>query len=112
MLRSRQNEHAMVIKRASLIAQRLNSIELGIEKSLMISSLKRRLQCGIVRFVYIKKSGEIRNAIGTLDRVILKAKIKGNGNSPEKHGCCCYFDIEQGNFRSFRWENLIVVYPN
>lgn len=112
MLRSRQNESAMIIRRASAIAQKLNSVELGVEKSLMITDLKRRLRFGVVRFLFQKSDGSLRLAFGTLDRVLLRSKIKGTGVSPEKHGCCCFFDVEKGEFRSFRWENLIAVYRN
>lgn len=102
----------MTAKRATAIAKSLHSVEMGIEKALLISTLKKRLQMGVVRFAYLKKDGSIREAIGTMDKVILKAKVKGTGVSPEKYQCCCYFDIEKGAFRSFRWQNLIAVFRN
>ena len=112
MITPRNNFSMMTAKRATAIAQSLHSVEIGIEKALMISALKRRLQTGVVRFAYQKKDGSIREAFGTLDKVVIKAKVKGTGISPEKYQCCCYFDIEMGAFRSFRWENLIAVFRN
>lgn len=112
MIRQSNNNSMMLAKRAMAIAKKLNSVEMGVEKSLLISALKRRLQMGVVRFAYQKKDGTIREAFGTLDRVIIKAKVKGTGTSPEEYQCCCYFDIEKGAFRSFRWENLIAIFRN
>ena len=41
--------------------------------------------------------------------LIEEAKLNGRGTSPENHGCTCYWSMEKGGFRSFRWENLIAV---
>lgn len=97
------------IARAKYIAKKLDSIELGIEKAMMIADLKDKLRSGVAKFAYIKKSGEIRLAYGTLDRKIIKELIIGTGVSQEKHHVCAYWDLI-GGWRSFRWENLIAVY--
>ena len=65
-------------------------------------------------FVYLKvaKPGqpqEVREAFGSLNPALCGKHINGRGTSPENHGCTCYWDMEKGGFRSFRWENLIAV---
>ena len=64
---------------------------------------------GVCHFIYKKKSGECREAFGTLDRGVLNATLKGTGNSPETWGCCYYHDTIKGGARSFKWENLVAV---
>jgi predicted amidohydrolase len=44
-----------------------------------------------------------------LNAAICGKHINGRGISPENWGCCCYWDMEKGGFRSFRWANIIAV---
>ena len=55
------------------------------------------LQEGVVNFIYKKKDGSIRKAIGTLKDM----NIKSN-----KSDTISYFDIEKKGFRSFKLDNL------
>ena len=57
----------------------------------------------------MKANGEVREAFGTLNAAICGKHINGRGISPENWGCCCYWDMEKGGFRSFRWANIIAV---
>lgn len=61
---------AIVVKgatsvRATVIANRTKSDELGIIKAMMIETLKTKLQNGIAHFTFIKKNGELRECWGT-----------------------------------------------
>ena len=61
---------AIVIKsatsvRATVIANRTKSDEMGVMKALMIENLKTKLQNGIAHFTFIKKNGELRECWGT-----------------------------------------------
>ena len=58
---------------------------------------------------YWKKDGSVREAFGTLNAALCGKHINGRGQSPESWGCSCYFDIEKGQFRSFRWANIIDI---
>ena len=102
-------------KRANVIAQRTGSIELGIMKSLMIALLKEKMYNGIAHFSYLKKSKngekpEVREAWGTLQTALVRAKTNGKGYNKEVDNVVAYFDIEKGAWRSFRYENLIQVF--
>lgn len=55
------------------------------------------LQEGVVNFIYKKKDGSIRKAIGTLKDMNVKFK---------KPDIISYFDIEKKGFRSFKLDNL------
>ena len=41
---------------------------------------------------------------------IAKAKTNGRGESRESFATTAYFDVEKGEWRSFRWETLIKVF--
>lgn len=81
----------------------------GMSIALLIEEAKRQMRNGVCHFVYQKKDGSIREAFGTLDRGVLRATLKGTGESPESWGCCYYHDTLKGGARSFRWANLIAV---
>lgn len=45
------------VVRATVIAQRTNSEEIGIIKAMMIAQLKEKLANGVAHFIFIKKNG-------------------------------------------------------
>lgn len=106
----------------SLVATHINTITaktgsslMGVSKALLIEEAKRQMRTTSgCHFVYLKKTDknghqEAREAFGTLNEAICGKHINGRGSSPENWGCTCYWDMEKGGFRSFRWENLIAV---
>lgn len=98
------------MRRVSVIAQRTNSMEMGVIKAMMIETLKAKLQSGIAHFTYMKKNGEIREAWGTTCSNLMKAKVYGGGIRKDFVNCVVYWDVEVGDFRSLRFENLVKVY--
>ena len=98
------------MRRATVIAQRTNSIEMGIIKAIQIETLKAKLQSGVAHFEYMKKNGEIREAWGTTCSHLMKAKVYGGGIRKDFVNCVVYWDVEVGDFRSLRFENLVKVY--
>ena len=100
----------MTAQRAKVIAFRTNSIDNGIVKAAMINELKTKLANGIAHFAFVKKNGEIREAWGTTMGNIASAKTNGRGESRENYATTAYFDVEKGEWRSFRWETLIKVF--
>lgn len=106
---------ALVLKnttltRASVIAQRSQSEEIGIIKAMMIEQLKDKLANGVAHFIYLKKNGELREAWGTTQSNIARAKTNGRGVNRELYKTTAYFDVEKGEWRSFRWETLVQVF--
>lgn len=97
-------------KRATVIATRTQSSEIGIMKSMLIDTLKAKLSSGIAHFIFKKKDGSFREAWGTTQRNIASSKTNGRGSSRECFATTAYFDVEAGEWRSFRWENLVQVF--
>ncbi|MDO5420600.1 MAG: SH3 beta-barrel fold-containing protein [Bacteroides sp.] len=93
-----------------MIATRTESSEMGMIKAMMIDLLKTKLANGIAHFIFKKKDGSYREAWGTTQSNIANAKINGRGVSREMYATTAYFDVECGQWRSFRWENLIQVF--
>ena len=105
---------AIVVKgttavRATVIANRTKSDEMGVMKALMIDNLKTKLQNGIAHFTFIKKNGELRECWGTTQPNLAKAKTN-NGESRENYCTTAFYDVEKGAWRSFRWESLVEVF--
>ena len=96
--------------RATVIATRTQSNEMAVMKAMLIDTLKVKLANGIAHFIFKKKDGRYREAWGTTQSNIAKAKINGNGVSREAYKTTAYFDVECGAWRSFRWENLVQVF--
>ena len=102
--------NAKTTVRASVIAQRTQSDVMGIVKAMMIENLKAQMMQGVAHFAFCKKDGSIREAWGTIQNNITKAKTNGRGVNREQYATCAFFDIEKGEWRSFRWETLVKVF--
>lgn len=101
--------NALVARHIEAITIKTGSALMGVSKALLIEEAKRQMRNGVCHFIYVKKNGEVREAMGTLDRSVLHATLKGTGESPESWGCCYYHDVIKGGARSFRWANLLAV---
>lgn len=99
----------MTAKRIEVIAKRNgNDLFDALSKSLLIARLREKLQNGIAHFAYKKLDGTTREAFGTTLSQLVGKHIKG-GNNSSHFGTLSYFDVEKGDFRSFRLENIIAV---
>ena len=96
--------------RATVIATRTDSEEMGIMKAMLIDTLKAKLSSGIAHFIFKKKDGSLREAWGTTQSALANAKTNGRGKSRECFKTTAYFDVEVCQWRSFRWENLVQVF--
>ncbi len=97
-------------RRASVIAARTKDTVMGIIKAEMINTLKAKMQNGVAHFIFMKKNGQLREAWGTTAHSLMKAKINGNGYDRDSVKCVAFFDVERGEFRSLRFENLVKVF--
>lgn len=98
----------MTIIRANVIAQRTNSMEVGLVKAMMIERLKDKLK-NLAHFYFQKKNGEIREAWGTTNPALAKAMTNGRGESRERYGTTAFYDVTIGQWRSLRWESILKV---
>lgn len=96
--------------RMAVIAARTGSELMAGAKAMMIESLKEKLRNGVAHFVFIKKNGEVREAFGTTNAAVAAKYTNGNGISREYFKTTAFFDIEKGEWRSFRWESIVKVF--
>lgn len=101
--------NALVARHIQVISAKTGSTLMGASKAFLIEEAKRQMRSGVCHFIYLKKNGDVREAMGTLSRPVLNATLKGTGESPETWGCCYYHDVIKGAARSFRWQNLVAV---
>ena len=90
--------------RMNVIAERTQNLLVAGAKAMMIQNLKEKLRNGVAHFIFIKKNGEVREAFGTTNAAVAAKYTNGNGISREYFKTTAYFDIEKGEWRSFRWE--------
>ena len=95
--------------RMMVILQRTGSDLAAGAKAMMIENLKTKMANGIAHFAFQKKDGSIRECFGTIQANIAAAKTNGNGISREYFKTTAFFDVEKGEWRSFRWESLLWV---
>ena len=96
--------------RMNVIAERTQNLLMAGAKAMMIESLKEKLRNGVAHFIFIKKNGEVREAFGTTNAAVAAKYTNGNGISREHFKTTAYFDIEKGQWRSFRWESIVKVF--
>lgn len=102
--------NSSTVARATVIADRAKSEEIGIIKAMMIDTLKAKLANGVAHFIFLKKDGTVREAWGTTQPNLAAAKTNGRGESRELYKTTAYYDVEKGEWRSFRWETLVQVF--
>jgi len=97
------------IERANLIAERTGSLEVGIAKALMIEQLESKLADNqLCHILFVKRDGSLREMYCSTNPSLCSKHIKGVGR--EHYGTKVVFDVEKGEFRSFRLESLIKVF--
>ncbi len=101
--------NALVARHIEVISRKTGSALMGTSKALLIEEAKRQMREGVCHFIYMKKDGSVREAMGTLAKPILNATLQGTGISPETWGACFYHDCIRGGARSFLWQNLVAV---
>ena len=96
--------------RATVISQRVkNDFVTGMQVA-KLSELKARMRREVVKFAYLKKSGEVRIAYGTMMPALVGDHINGRGMCGDVRKVCTYFDVERGQFRCFQMQALIQIW--
>ena len=96
--------------RAEVIASRVeNDFVMGLQVA-KLNELKARMRREVVKFAYLKKSGEIRIAYGTMMPALVGDHINGRGVCGDARKVCTYFDVECGQFRCFQMQALIKIW--
>ena len=96
--------------RAAVISQRVeNDFVTGLQVA-KLNELKARMRREVVKFAYLKKSGEVRIAYGTMMPALVGDHINGRGICGDARKVCTYYDVERGNFRCFQMQALIKIF--
>ena len=95
------------IERANLIAERTGSLEVGIAKAMMLEQLESKLN-GIAHIIFQKRDLSYREMFCTTNPSLCSKHVKGVRR--EHYGTKIVFDVEKGEFRSFRYESIIKVF--
>lgn len=96
--------------RTAVISQRVESDFVAGLQVAKINELKSRMRREVVKFAYLKKSGEIRIAYGTMMPALVGDHINGRGVCGDARKVCTYFDVERGQFRCFQMQALIKIF--
>ena len=97
------------IERANLIAERTGSLEIGLAKALLIEQLEAKLADNqLCRILFVKRDGSLREMFCSTNPSLCSKHVKGV--SREHFGTKVVFDVEKGEFRSFRLESIVKVY--
>ncbi len=101
-------------QRALVIATRTNATTpaeymVAGAKAAMVAELKKRMQTSVVEFYFTKRDGTLRNAFGTTMPSLATKHINGRGIPRESVKTTPFFCVESGEWRSFRWENIVKV---
>lgn len=70
--------------------------------------LKAQMKSRIVKFYFIKVSGEIREAYGSLAESIIPT-IEGDSSRKQNDTCQTYYDCEKEAWRCFKKANLLRI---
>ena len=96
--------------RAAVISERVeNDFVTGMQVA-KLNELKSRMRREVVKFAYLKKSGEVRIAYGTMMPALVGEHINGRGSCGDVRKVCTYFDVEQGQFRCFQLQALVQIW--
>ena len=97
------------VERANIIAQRIGSLEIAIVKAMMLEQLDAKLADNqLAHIIFQKKNGSLREMWCTTNPSLCSKHVKGVHR--EHYGTKVVFDVEKGEFRSFRFESIIKVF--
>ena len=96
--------------RAAVISQRVESDFVAGLQVAKFNELKSRMRREVVKFAYLKKSGEIRIAYGTMMPALVGDHINGRGVCGDVRKVCTYFDVERRQFRCFQLQSLVKIF--
>ena len=98
------------IYRAAVISERVESDFVTGMQVAKLNELKSRMRREVVKFAYLKKSGEVRIAYGTMMPSLVGEHINGRGSCGDARKVCTYFDVERGLFRCFQLQALVQIW--
>ena len=97
------------VERANIIAQRIGSLEIALVKAMMLEQLEAKLADNqLCHILFQKRDGSLREMWCSTNPSLCSKHVKGVHR--EHFGTKVVFDVEKGEFRSFRLESIVKVY--
>ena len=78
-----------------------------LKKAWKLLKLKIQMKTRTVQFFFMKVSGEVRQAFGTMKDNVIADKMKGGDTRKKNEHLFTYWDCEKQEFRSFKKFNLL-----
>ena len=98
---------------AKNIVKNNSDVYTATAKAIELETLKKRMMRGeCVKFAYMKLNGEVRIAVGTLQKDSVEANVNGNGIPKRYYGLFAYLDLEKMSWRGFKEERFIGTVEN
>ena len=106
-----KEQMSYVMRMAWFIAKETGtSISYGLKQAWKNFKLQLALKKEVVSFTYLKISGGIRTAKGTLCGDFVPGGFSASGTTRKQNdGVLCYYDMVKNGWRSFRKANLVSV---
>lgn len=105
------NFRSRVMKYAHQLAKSTkNSWKICMLKAWELYRLAKKMRQGIVKFAFEKVDGSIRYANGTLANMPAGTSVNGKRITKPSYKTFAYFDVDKGEMRCFKIENLVTVY--
>ena len=89
-----------------------------LKQAWMMADIRKYMRHGIVKFVFMKQNGELRNARGTLwDEIIpddkkptgIRQQRINEGLEQANYTSISFFDLDKQEWRAFKVESLVTV---
>ena len=89
-----------------------------LKQAWMMADIRKYMRHGIVKFVFMKQNGELRNARGTLWDEIIPDDKKPTGIRQQRihegleqanYTSISFFDLDKQEWRAFKVESLVTV---
>ena len=93
-----------------MFASTKNSWASCLKKAWELYRLAKEMRHGLVNFAYVKVDGTIREACGTLQNMPAGRSLNGKHMTKKSYKTFAYFDVEKGEMRCFKIENLLTAF--
>ena len=89
-----------------------------LKQAWMMADIRKYMRHGIVKFVFMKQNGELRNARGTLwDEIIpddkkptgIRQQRINEGLEQANYTSISFFDLDKQEWRAFKVESLVTI---
>ena len=97
------------IQRAIVIKNKVDSFELAMARSLMITVLEERMKHGVANLLYYRSNGDVIEAYGTTHTLIIENKPNNEKPNTHQKNVTLFYDMELQRWHGFRWERFVGI---